>query len=515
MLTTLKSIDFPEIIIGLVAPLGTETGDSVESLRSQLESRGYEVHEIKLSKHFKGISKLLSIEKNLDYNSEFERIKKYIDFGNSMRAHFEDNAILALYACLQITVKRLINSKKDTPTDKEAAFSKKAYIINQFKREEEVAFMRSIYGPVFFQISIYSRRATRTSNFVERMRDSVAYFETGAETPRSLAEKLISTDEHQVDNEHGQRVDEVFHDADFIINADTNAKTNKEQVKRFVELLFSSNVISPTKMEYGLFLASSSALRSVDLSRQVGAAIFKPTGEILSMGSNEVPKAGGGTYWSDEQFDARDITLKQDPNHLHKSRILSEALSILDIDETTLTPEQKKKLRKSRLGSAIEYGRIVHAEMCAITDAARNGVPIKGSHLYCTTFPCHLCAKHIVAAGIEKVIFLEPYPKSLADDLHSDSIDVEGNGRGKYDKYPSVKFEHFFGVTPRRYRIFFRRKSRKQKGTGKLQTYVGGISKPIIDIKAPYYAETENTSLEKFAAATELSLEDWSETAEE
>jgi deoxycytidylate deaminase len=55
---------------------------------------------------------------------------------------------------------------------------------------------------------------------------------------------------------------------------------------------------------------------------------------------------------------------------------------------------------------ALEYGRIIHAEMSAICDAARLGRSIKNAVLFTTTFPCHMCAKHIVAAGITKVVFL-------------------------------------------------------------------------------------------------------------
>jgi deoxycytidylate deaminase len=94
---------------------------------------------------------------------------------------------------------------------------------------------------------------------------------------------------------------------------------------------------------------------------------------------------------------------------------------------------KRKEISDSQFMDALEYGRIVHAEMSAISDAARNGRAIKDTVLYSTTFPCHMCAKHIVAAGIAKVIFLEPYPKSLASDLHSDSIEIENSDRGQYD----------------------------------------------------------------------------------
>ncbi|MFD2579396.1 deaminase [Novosphingobium colocasiae] len=55
----------------------------------------------------------------------------------------------------------------------------------------------------------------------------------------------------------------------------------------------------------------------------------------------------------------------------------------------------------------MNFSRSVHAEMEAIVSVARIG---KGSTvestLYTTTFPCHNCARHIVAAGITRVVFL-------------------------------------------------------------------------------------------------------------
>ena len=92
----------------------------------------------------------------------------------------------------------------------------------------------------------------------------------------------------------------------------------------------------------------------------------------------------------------------------------------------------------------MEFGRAVHAEMEALLSVARSGVsPVDGT-LYTTTFPCHNCAKHIVAAGIKRVVYVEPFPKSKAVDLHGDSITLKGEAN-------KVKFEHFSGIGPRRF----------------------------------------------------------------
>ncbi|WP_415915445.1 deaminase [Pseudomonas amygdali] len=81
-------------------------------------------------------------------------------------------------------------------------------------------------------------------------------------------------------------------------------------------------------------------------------------------------------------------------------------------------------LRKdSQLKSLIEFSRAVHAEMHALLTAGETkGGQIRNGKLFVTTYPCHSCARHLVAAGVKEVYFLEPYRKSLATRLHSDSI---------------------------------------------------------------------------------------------
>ena len=56
--------------------------------------------------------------------------------------------------------------------------------------------------------------------------------------------------------------------------------------------------------------------------------------------------------------------------------------------------------------------RSTHAEQNAIVNAAKNGVAINGSDLYCTMFPCYACAKMIINAGIRRVIVDYDYHES-------------------------------------------------------------------------------------------------------
>jgi deoxycytidylate deaminase len=210
-----------------------------------------------------------------------------------------------------------------------------------------------------------------------------------------------------------------------------------------------------------------------------------------------VPKACGGTYWTGDAFDDRDLIRKVDSNFQRKREILGELASIIspsvDLDSLMTDP----RIVESQFMDALEYGRMVHAEMSALSDAARIGHAVRGGTLYCTTFPCHMCAKHIVASGIARVVFLEPYPKSLAFDLHSDSIQVEGGDRGRYQHFPAVTFEHFHGVSPRRYRELFERSRRKDEADGAFVEYSDGLARPIIDIKFPFYNRFEEFIVER------------------
>jgi deoxycytidylate deaminase len=484
----LSRILYPELFFGFVAPIGADLTVVRQEFRRYLELQNYHVIDIKVTDVFDRLSKVVKPKEALEKEKVHERFQSYISYGNQLRAHFNDDAILAIAA-----IEEIIRKRSEIPSEKTPPLERTAFLIHQFKRKEEVEFLRAIYGRLFFQISAYSRRGARVDALARRIADSkdVAH----PEQFRGKAEDLVQRDANEAEVPHGQRISKIFHDADFIVNLDLRRPPIAEQVNRFLEIVFSSNSYSPTHVEYGMFNAKAAALRTLDLSRQVGAAIFASSGEVIALGSNEVPKAGGGTYWSDEQYDARDFQLGGDSNHERKVQIFSELMEKVGLKDKTDELLKRTDVRESQFMDALEYGRMVHAEMCAITDAARLGRETKNGIMHTTTFPCHLCAKHIVAAGISKVWFLEPYPKSLAADLHPDSIWIEGSDRGQFADFPAVSFEHFFGVTPRRYRELFERGARKDEG-GKFEPYVKNEKIPLMDIKVPFYLSFEKLVLD-------------------
>lgn len=68
-------------------------------------------------------------------------------------------------------------------------------------------------------------------------------------------------------------------------------------------------------------------------------------------------------------------------------------------------------------GERQEICRASHAEQNALVQAARYGIAVEGGTLYCTTFPCSICAKMLVNAGIRRVVYEEDYRDPLAREI--------------------------------------------------------------------------------------------------
>ncbi len=149
--------------------------------------------------------------------------------------------------------------------------------------------------------------------------------------------------------------------------------------------------------------------------------------------------------------------LGEDSNDRRKSEILNDLLTRLGCG--SLNEHQKRAVKGAMLFDITEFGRAVHAEMDAILGCARSGVSVLGSSLFTTTFPCHNCARHIIAAGISRVVYIEPYVKSAATQLHKDAIvvrdSIEKKTKKSTDFQGRIPFESFVGIGPRRYNDLF------------------------------------------------------------
>ena len=494
------AVENPELVFGLVGPIGVDIEAVIEGLKVALTEMKYNTEVV----HLTQMMSHKSVRTRVDETSYFKRYMSLIRYANEYRKAAGSPAAMAGLAMARIRQKRPRRGLVMEPA------LGTAYIVRQFKRPEEIDAMRRVYGRKFVQVSVYGSPLDRRRVIM----DKIASFDSSPKKDserEAQAIELIATDANQADEENGQRVSDVFHLGDVFVNGidkDMAAIT----LRRFVRAFFGDNFASPSIDEFGLYTATSASLRSVDLSRQVGAAIFTPLGDIISMGCNEVPKAGGGNYWADSgELLARDMERGKDANQLRKDEILFDLVDRLSKSKSLSGALNRKKgtqerveaimakssMKEAQLLDIIEFGRMIHAEMSALTDAARLGRSTSGTTLYCTTFPCHLCAKHIVAAGVRRVVFLEPYPKSNAQKLHDDSITLEK------DESAKVFFEPFMGISPRRYRDIFEKKKRKD-GRGRAQEWYEGSPVPRIEDRSAAYIENEESeiflALPKFVA---------------
>ena len=136
--------------------------------------------------------------------------------------------------------------------------------------------------------------------------------------------------------------------------------------------------LSDRKLHLYLEMARAAANFSKDRSTKVGAIILTPD-YGFSMGYNGFPRGIND-----------------------------------DVDERHERPEK--------------YQWVSHAEMNSITNAARAGLRLKGSTLFCTKFPCTECCKALIQAGIETVVTVPETDPNWMEQIKTTCIMFEEAG---------------------------------------------------------------------------------------
>ena len=406
------------------------------------------------------------------------------DYGDQMRSEKtvtgeSDHAAIARALVLQIRNirgdKTKVKISKGQPVRPDG--KPRAYILDSIRHPAEVQLLRHVYKNAFVLIGVVCEEEKRIARIGEKYRDA----------GRAAALEFMKRDADAAEK-HGQHVADAFHLSDYFIDntVDRTKGGNAnpdwdvvENLSRLVKILTHSQLVRPTVAETAMHHAYSAQMQSACLSRQVGAAVVDIHGNVVATGTNEVPRAGGGVYgelFGAEPHDAR-CAMFGNPaerycrNTREQNEIINELLE--DVKELREQPPERKQalaleLRKTRIGGLLEFSRAVHAEMDALLSAARKGVSLVGTRLFVTTFPCHYCARHIVAAGVDEVQYIEPYPKSQALNLHKDAIAVEHSGWGPPSSGgDKVIFRPFSGVAPQLYKhSFMKDRELKDKNTG-------------------------------------------------
>lgn len=449
-----------ELFVGLVGPVGVNLKNVQSLIDNSLKRLNYRCVDIKLSDW---ISKNTT---KIDNSNDFTKLKTLMLSGSDCRKFSNYGSFLAIAALEKIWDFRKERSGVYEGGDIPKIQPFTCYFFNQLKHPDEVKILRWIYGNSFYLVGANSKYEDRLENLHLRIENTSNLSQQECD---DKAQDLINLDYAESGNDDfGQNIQKTFPLADVFFNE--TSPTLAKDIDRFVDLMFSNPFHTPTKDEQGMCLARTASLRSGDLARQIGAAITTSRGEVIAIGCNEAARPEGGQYWSDDSDtpDERDYKRGYDSNDRAKSEILKDLLdklkAELGLPNNMNTVADAAVARKNKLSSAmlfdvIEYFRSVHAEMAALIDAARRGISVRNATMYATTFPCHECAKHIVAAGIPRVIYVEPYPKSRALELFNDAIVHDGD----QTKDKRTTFETFSGIAPRKYADVFELGSLKRK----------------------------------------------------
>lgn len=436
----------PEIVIGFVAPSGTDYDRVIKLVSDRLRHYGYRSVSIKLSDLLKARAEAEGrLSKTADYAV---RTTKLQEEGDRFRELVGKNYALALAAVNEIAAERK-KLNGNVEEGEKVPVEKTAYLVWSFKTPDELTTLRAIYRSRFFAISVYAPRDERVERLALRIAASRKRIGSPTGEDSADAVKIVANDEHEDRDGNagfGQDVRNAYPLADFFASGEDQAS-----IDRVVDIIFGHPFLTPTNDEYAMFVAWAASLRSAELGRQVGAAIADGRGDILATGMNEVPAAGGGQYGAHSVPDHREYTRGADSSDELRELLAGDIeqrlrdADLLKSPETSTTAIQSA-LRGTHIRFLTEFGRALHAEASAFMDAARRGVAIQGATLYVTTFPCHQCTRQVIASGVKRLVYIYPYPKSLAERFHGDAIYVDSDGPQN-----KVPFEPFRGVAPRRY----------------------------------------------------------------
>lgn len=463
-----------ELIFAFVEPIGGGAKDVAIQLEHMLlDQYKYQINSIPISKIIEEEAKSENLQTDdfsffkINSISPSERAKHIFQFqawGNELRERYGHD-FFAKRAIGKIAAYRRQHGYEQA-TEATAKIPKSlrvAHIIRSLKHEAELELLRAVYGNMLIVVAV---SGSYEQHFRNHLPDGTT--ETELSNGRKEFNALSSIDQYD-GKDYGQRVRKIFFKANIFLKNDISSI--KIELNRFLGLLFDLEVYSPSHHERMMYEAFSAGLMSTCLSRQVGAAISSKEQELISTGWNGVPRFGGGLATDHNELEKRALCktkgycnsnkkiselVKEVYDKLLKEKLLLKKSSFDDFEEAILG---------TSISSLIEFSRAIHAEMEAIISAARDGKnKLRGSSIFVTTYPCENCVKHILAAGISEVIFIEPYPKSRAKDFFPDFIaepTKSENVSTKSENDSKLQFIQFVGIAPISFQILYSASERK------------------------------------------------------
>ncbi len=321
------------------------------------------------------------------------------------------------------------------------------FIIESLRNPFEVEHLRSKYYG-FYLISITAKLESRKSR------------ETDYD---SEIDKRDMGTKDETEDIHKNNVSKCVYLSDIQIdNSLCDPELLNSKLIKYLALILSPGCITPTDTESLMNQAYMLSFKSTCISHQVGAIIVGKDGYIVGAGWNDVGEGQIGCglrqirdiknikqivinpkNMDEKEDNFRTYLLAQkklkifcykDMFSMHmaleKAKQISKSDKIKNHINDKLEKAGEKKINVAQLCKTAEYiaaelkpkqvecCRAVHAEENAFLQSAKiGGTGVSGGTLYTTFFPCEICAKTIYQSGIKEVVYVEPYPDSVSEDV--------------------------------------------------------------------------------------------------
>ena len=373
--------------------------------------------------------------------------KELQNLGNNLRSESSKNSFL---------VEELFKKIDASPSKSDPAI----IFIDSIRNDGEARTLRQF--PFFYLFSVHANEDLRLRRTLKlgKFKNQDEFQEADL---RDQAEEV----------HYGQQVKKCNYLSDIIINNELDIPENAPVKKReFLEGIHHDYVMLilnnkegksdpenlPNIDETLMTMAYAESQRSSCLKRKVGAIVatiqtiepknhldqsVKESVNIISGGHNEVPLGMTpcvfmefGKCYRDHLQESQAVKIKHCPSCGEKiglSFVCPNCKSQIEkfVKSCTKCKEEvsvKYKCPKcstkvfneflSSAGKLLDMCRALHAEENALihlTKTGSNNQP--GLTLYTTTYPCNMCANKIVASGIKKIIYADPYPMKEAKDI--------------------------------------------------------------------------------------------------
>ncbi|WP_129138297.1 anti-phage dCTP deaminase [Modicisalibacter coralii] len=201
-------------------------------------------------------------------------------------------------------------------------------------------------------------------------------------------------------------------------NERDNNNILKSQLAWYVALMVHPGLITPSSMERVMQIAYTAKTNSGCISRQVGAVVTDSDSSIKAVGWNDVPHGqvpcalrsveGVIRSFDDEVYSEYERNNKEFREKIIEVSGWYEGADLKGRNLSYCFKDVKNSVDGK--GNQV-HTRSLHAEENAFLQISKyGGMSVQGGSLFTTASPCELCAKKAFQLGVERIVYIDPYP---------------------------------------------------------------------------------------------------------